>query len=91
MRPQRQGLLLQLIVCRPDAAGELCRSWTNSYPTARRISQLLSRTRAALGRPDEAIGLMTDVVARRERGLGPEHPFTVAGRRLLDTYRPDRR
>ncbi|MGW2615243.1 hypothetical protein [Streptomyces sp. NPDC001500] len=52
--------------------------------------RLFSRTRAALGGVDEAIEVMTDVVARRERGLGPEHPFTVAGRRLLDTYRSGR-
>ncbi|QCN90497.1 hypothetical protein DDJ31_11320 [Streptomyces griseoviridis] len=46
--------------------------------------QLLARTRAALGHPDAAVELMTDVVARRERALGPGHPFTVASRRLLD-------
>ncbi|MEV7438391.1 hypothetical protein [Streptomyces griseoviridis] len=33
---------------------------------------------------------MDDVVARRERALGPEHPFTVASRRLLDEYRSGR-
>ncbi|WP_324618348.1 hypothetical protein [Streptomyces pluripotens] len=48
--------------------------------------QLLSRTRSALGHVDTGIELMTDVVARRERGLGPEHPFTVASRQLLDEY-----
>jgi hypothetical protein len=49
--------------------------------------QLLSRTRAALGDADEGIALMTDVVERRQRGLGPEHPFTVASRQLLEAYR----
>jgi hypothetical protein len=36
---------------------------------------------------EEGIALMTDVVERRERGLGPEHPFTVASRQVLDAYR----
>lgn len=53
--------------------------------------QLLSRTRAALGHVEEGITLMTDVVERRERGLGPEYPFTAASRHLLDAYRPGRR
>ncbi|MFI6931215.1 hypothetical protein [Streptomyces sp. NPDC050287] len=52
--------------------------------------QLFSRIRVALGHVEEAIELMTDVVARRERGLGPEHPLTVAGRQLLDAYRSGR-
>ncbi|MFF2385799.1 hypothetical protein [Streptomyces sp. NPDC058108] len=57
----------------------------------RAARQLFSRTRAALGQLGEAIGLMTDVVARRERGLGPEHPpFTIAGLRLPDEYRSGR-
>lgn len=53
------------------------------YPIALSAQQLLARTRAARGDLDTAIEILTDVVARRERGLGAGHPFTVAGRRLL--------
>ncbi|MDH6697991.1 tetratricopeptide repeat protein [Streptomyces griseoviridis] len=54
------------------------------YPIVLAARQLSARTRAALGHTDAAVELMTEVVARRERALGPGHPFTVAGRRLLD-------
>ncbi|MFC6056224.1 tetratricopeptide repeat protein [Streptomyces pratens] len=46
----------------------------------------MSRTRAARGHLEAAAEIMTDVVARRERGLGADHPFTVAGRRLLGDF-----
>ncbi|MDX3457799.1 tetratricopeptide repeat protein [Streptomyces sp. ME02-8801-2C] len=39
-----------------------------------------------LGRYAEGTELMADVVARRERGLGSGHPFTVAGRQLLSAF-----
>jgi hypothetical protein len=61
------------------------RQFWPEYPIVLAARQLFSRTRATLGHVGEAIELMNDVVARRERGLGPEHPFTVAGRQLLDT------
>jgi hypothetical protein len=32
------------------------------------------------------IGEMTDVVARREHSLGPDHPFKVARRELLSAF-----
>ncbi|MGI5198573.1 hypothetical protein ACQEVY_33940 [Streptomyces sp. CA-288835] len=35
---------------------------------------------------DLMIDQMTDVVARRERGLGLDHPFTVASRQLLSAF-----
>ena len=52
-----------------------------------------SRTRSALGHVDVGIELMTDVLARRERGLGPEHPFTsrepsAAGRVPIGSMKP---
>ncbi|MGW3644640.1 hypothetical protein [Streptomyces sp. NPDC000878] len=56
------------------------------YPITLSAQQLLSRPRTALGHVDAGIELMTDVVARRERGLGSEHPFTNAGRQLLSAF-----
>ncbi|MGY0070989.1 hypothetical protein ACWZEH_30290 [Streptomyces sp. QTS137] len=52
-----------------------------------------SEATALLRPPDrfEGIAWMTDVVERRERGPGPEHPFTAASRHLLDAYRSGRR
>ncbi len=57
------------------------------YPVVLAARQLLSRTQATLRAREKAIALITDVVERRERGLGPEQPFTAASRRLLDAYR----
>ncbi|WP_329182495.1 tetratricopeptide repeat protein [Streptomyces sp. NBC_01477] len=57
------------------------------YPIALAACQLQARTRAALGHTEEGVALMTDVVARRARSLGRDHPFTVASRDLLDALR----
>ncbi|MFJ2305536.1 hypothetical protein [Streptomyces sp. NPDC087787] len=71
--------------------GDYLSAWETARNAADPARQLLSRTRAALGHMEEGSALMTDVVERRERGLGPEHPFTVASRHLLDAYRSGRR
>ncbi|WP_416976293.1 hypothetical protein [Streptomyces sp. T028] len=47
---------------------------------------LLSASEVVLGHVDAGTQLMTDVVARRERSLGSDHPFTVAGRQLLSAF-----
>ncbi|MFJ8900398.1 hypothetical protein [Streptomyces sp. NPDC102370] len=46
--------------------------------------EICSRSRAAHGRMEEGAALMTDVTERWGRGLGPERPFAVASRILLD-------
>ncbi|MFI0943124.1 tetratricopeptide repeat protein [Streptomyces sp. NPDC021020] len=57
------------------------------YPNALAAVQLRARTRAALGHTAEAVALMAEVVDRRTRGLGRDHPFTVVSRDLLDALR----
>lgn len=57
------------------------------YPIALAARQLQARTRAALGRTDEAVALMTDVVARRSASLGAAHPFTEVSRNVLESLR----
>lgn len=60
------------------------------YPNALAAVQLRARTRAALGHTAEAVALMAEVVDRRTRGLGRDHPFTVVSRDLLDALRSGR-
>ena len=62
----------------------------SSLSAIARVSLLFAETQAALGRSESAIALMAEVVAKREDALGPDHPFTVAGRELLSNFRSGR-
>ncbi|MFC8196131.1 tetratricopeptide repeat protein [Streptomyces sp. NPDC057298] len=85
---------LYLLGRRFDEADQEIRQVTEAYrrrfgpdhPTALSAQQLHSRTRAELGHVEAGAELMTDVVARRENSLGPDHPFMVAGRELLSAF-----
>ena len=54
------------------------------YPLVLAVQQTYATTQAALGRLDSAIELLTDVVERRARGLGPAHHFTLHSKRVLE-------
>ncbi|MFF3286159.1 tetratricopeptide repeat protein [Streptomyces sp. NPDC003023] len=47
---------------------------------------MLARIQFARGRTPSAVELMADVVARRGRSLGADHPFTAASRDLLGQF-----
>lgn len=62
----------------------------HSSPAVLAALQLHAQTQAALGHTDTGIALMTDVLARREHDLGPDHHFTTSSRHLLEELRSGR-
>jgi tetratricopeptide (TPR) repeat protein len=77
-----------------EAGGVLAdyqRRFGPEYPVVLAAQQLYATTQAAVGRLDSAIELLTDVVERRERGLGADHHFTVHCRGVLDRLLAERR
>ncbi|MGW3430864.1 tetratricopeptide repeat protein [Streptomyces melanosporofaciens] len=59
------------------------------HPLTLAALSLTARVAHGLGKLDEAVAALHELIERRERVLGPEHPFVVEGREWLTAWQAE--
>ncbi|WP_055538771.1 tetratricopeptide repeat-containing protein [Streptomyces neyagawaensis] len=73
----------------PKVLADRVRSQGRDHPLALAALCLNAVAAHGLGRTAEAIGMLEELIERREGVLGPEHPFVVENREWLTEWRAD--